>query len=260
MAITGERIIYNLALDYVGEYYVEDDSDTDSKQYIICERHYDQVRDEVLAAHPWNEAKVRVIIAQEADKPIYGYNLKYTKPGIRVLSVNDSTGADVSNNQAGVYPWEVEGDYILSDAGETPQSWATDTDYVDGEFVNDGTLTYEVLVSHTSDTIANDVASANLVSAGGDYKIVFVEYIQQLTDTTKYGAKLVQAIAVLLASRVITHLTNDTKGKVNLIEQFEKLTMPKARSVDAQQGKPREIFNSEWLRSRAGGDGGWYVV
>jgi len=262
MAITLERIIYNMALGYIGEYYVSDDTATSTKQYVICNRYYSQARDEVLVSHPWNEAKVRIIIAQEADDPIFGYNERYAIPTdcLRVLSVNDSCGADVSNNQSNIAAWEVESDYILSDAGARPQSWSTGTDYYDGEFFTEDSVTYEVLVSHTADTIANDLAANNIVSAGGDYKVIYVEYITQLTDTTKYSPKLKQAIAMKLAIKIISHLTNDTKGKVDLINEFESLTMPKARSVDAMQGKPRRLFNSDWLRSRQSGSGGWYMV
>jgi len=262
MAITGERLIYNLALGYIGEYYVEDDSATETKQYIACNRYYEQARDEVLVAHPWNEAKRRIIIAQEADNLIFGYDERYAIPSdcLRVLSVNDSVGADVSNNAAGIDAWEVEGDYILSDAGTTPQTWSTGTYYVAGEFFTYNSVTYEVISSHTSTTVADDEDSGYISSTGGDYKIIYVEYITQLTDTTKFSPKLKQAIAVKLAIKIITLLTNDTKGKIDLINEFERLTMPKARSVDAMQGKPRRIFNSEWLRSRQGSSGGWYVV
>jgi hypothetical protein len=254
MALTGEETIYNLALGYVGEYRVEEGATT-TKQYILCDRFYDQARDEVLKSHPWNEAKKRIIIAQDSDNPIFGYDRRYSKPTdcLRVLSVNDSIGADQRNNADGVNAWEIEGDYILANAGELPQTWATATAYIDGQFVWSDDISYEVLVSHTSDTIANDVTAGNLVSAGGDYRVVFVEYVYQLTDTTKFGSKLKQVIAMKLAIKIITGLTNDTKGKVDLINEFERLTMPKARSIDGAQMTPKPIFNSNWLRSRTTG-------
>lgn len=254
MAITSERLIYNKACDKVGEYYVSDDTSTSSKQYVLCERNYDDARDEVLVEHPWNEAKKRVCIAQESDHPIFGYERKFAKPSdcLRVLSVNDSSGADVSLNYAGIYPWEVEGGYILTDAGENPQSWVTSTAYYVGEFVYDADneITYEVLVSHTSDTIANDVTAGNLVSAGGDYKVIYVEYIYQLTTVASFSPKLKNAIALKLAIKIVAALINNPKAKQALIEEYERLVLPKARSVDAMQGKPKPIFNSSWLRAR----------
>lgn len=269
MALTGTEDLYNLALDLIGEYYVEEGK-TSEKQYLACARNYAQARDEALSAHPWNEAKKRIIIPQDSANPISGYDRRYTKPTdcLRVLTVDDSLGSDVSNGQAGIDAWEVEGDYILADSGQTPGSWSSGKSYIDGQFFSYSSTTYEVLVTHTSDTtgadaaaqIAVDVAAGNIESKGGDYRIIYVEYIWQLTDTDKFSPKLKQAIAMALAIKIITTLTNDTKGKVDLINEFEKLTMPKARSVDAMQGKPRPIFSSEWLRSRRSGSGGWFVT
>ena len=255
MALSAEEVIYNLALGDVGEYQVTEGQTTD-KQYELCSRFFDITRKEVLIAHPWNEAKLRIIIVQDATNPIFGYDRRYSKPSdnLKILSVNDSLGADLRNNARGVDAWEPEGDYILANAGETPQIWKTATSYIDGEFVTDDSVTYEVLVSHTSDTITNDVASGNIESKGGDYRIIFVEYIFDLTDISKFSPKLKEAIAKKLASRIITGLTNDTKGKIDLINEFEQLTMPQARSVDAQEGKPIPFLSSsEWIRSRSSG-------
>ncbi len=262
---------------------------------------------------------VRIIIVQDTVDPIFGYDRKYTKPStaLRIVSVDDDLGSDIRNKAQGVAAWEVEGDYILSNAGLSPPTWAsatnyidgrfveitpatwvTATAYIDGEYVKGGTLIYEVLVSHTSDTIANDITSGNLaagitgstvtyevlvthtsdatgstaaaqqavdiaagnISASGDkidHRIVYITYVTQLIDSAKWSPKLKQAIAMKLAIKIITSLTNDTKGKVDLINEFERLTMPKARSVDGMQGKPKPIFNSEWIRSRTMGTRGY---
>lgn len=316
MALTGQEIIHNLALGYVGDTEVEDNAASRAlKQNLLCIRYYEQSRDEVLKSHPWNEAKKRIILIQEPEKPIFGYDRKYIKStdALRILSVNDSLGADQRNKADGVNAWEVEGDLIYSNAGESAQTWATNTEYVTGEFVEvtaqtwatstayiigeyvkSGTVVYEVVVGHTSDTISNDVSSGNIVSRGTgstvtyevllshtsdttgstaaaqqkvdiaagrinasgdrvDARIIFVEYIFQLKDTTKYGSKLKQTIAMKLAIKIITALTNDTKGRIDLINEFEKLTMPKARSIDGAQQTPKPIFNSEWIRSRTSG-------
>ncbi len=307
MALSGQEVIHNLALGHVGDTEVADTAPSRAlKQNLLCIRYYDQARDLTLRSHPWNEAKKRVIIAQDDDDAIFGYDRRYTLPedALRVLSVNDSLGADRKNRADGVHDWEVEDGKILANAGEIPQTWTTSTKYIAGEYVSttaetwatstayvigqyvtDGTTTYEVLVAHTSDTIANDVTSgnldtgvtgttgsysvpttytsgatvladinsSNLTAVGSVARIIFVEYIQQLTDTTKFSTNLKEAIGEQLAIKIITALTNDTKGKVDLINKFERLTMPKARSVDGAEGKPKPIFNSEWIRARTSG-------
>ena len=269
MALTGPETIYNLALGYIGEYQVEEGA-TSTKHYLLCARFYESSRDETLRAHPWNEAVKDVILYEYTDRPLFGYDRKYAKPSdcLRVLTVDNSLGSDVSRRQPGIPAWQPKGDYIHSDAGETPPSWSSDKDYYDGQFFSYSSTTYEVLVTHTSDAtgataalqIAVDVAAGNIESKGGDYRIVYVEYIWSLTDTDKFSPQLKRAISVNLASKVITGLTNDTKGKIDLINEYERLVMPQARSIDGAEGKPRPIFSSEWLRSRQTGTGGWYVT
>lgn len=307
MALTGKELIFNLALGHTGEYQITE-GQTEQKQYVLCDRYYDQARDLALKSHPWNEAKDRVIIVQDTDGPLFGYDRQYTLPTdhLRVLSVNDSLGADQRNSADGVFAWEVENNKLLSNAGEIPQTWATNRKYIDGEFVSstavvwvtgtsyvadeyvqDSGLVYQVLVDHTSDTITNDltsgnldtgvqgstgsyeveithisdtiladIAAGNITAVGSEARIVFIEYIYQLTDTTKFSEDLKNAIAQKLAIFVITPLTNDTKGKIDLINQFERLTMPKARSVDGAERTPKPIFSSDWIRSRSRGTWG----
>jgi hypothetical protein len=308
MALTGEETIYDLALGHVGEYQITE-GQTTQKQYVLCQRFYDQARDIALKSHPWNEAKVRSIVVQDQYGPLFGYDKQYSLPSdyLRMLAVNDSFGADPRNRADGVFQWEVEDAKLLSDAGETPQTWATGTQYLDGEFVASTAVSwatstayvvsqyvqtnglvyqvlanhtsssisadvtagnlaagiqgsvgsYEVLVTHISDTILNDIASGNITAVGSEARVVFIEYISQLTDTTKYSENLKDVIAQKLAIFVVTPLTNDTKGKVNLINQFEQLTMPQARSVDSTERTPRQLFNSSWIRSRSSGTMGW---
>jgi len=306
MALSQEETIYNLALGYVGEFKVEEDV-TDSEQYLICSRYYDLARDEVLAAHLWNEAMVDVIILQNATDPIFGYDRRYSKPStaVRIASVDDELGSDRRLNLQGRRPWEVKAEFILANAGIVPPSWSTNIDFIDGQFVSvtpdawvtatayidgqyikSGTSIYEVLVSHTSDTIANDLTSNNIVlratgstvtyevlvthtsdtvvaditsgniSASGDVidaRVVYVTYVTKLTDTDKWSPKLKHTVAMKLAIKIYTKIKNDPKGRAELIEEFETLTMPKARSIDGMQGTPKPIFSSDWIASRAEG-------
>ena len=313
MVLSDTEVIFNESLGYIGEYKIEDTAASRlTKQYLTCNRYYVKSRDMALASHPWKEATKSIIILQDTTPPLLNdYDRRYSKPSdsLRILSVDDSLGTDLRNKAMGVDGWELEGEYILSNAGETPptwdtginyydgqfvsvtpDTWVTSTSYIDGQYVKSGTLIYEVLVSHTSDTIANDITAGNLavgitgttvtyeilishtsntvvadITAGNistsgdtiDARIVYVKYVWKLTDTTKFSTHLREAIAVQLASKVITDLTNDTKGKADLISEFEQLTSPKARSIDGSQRKPKPIFNSEWIRARRSGTHVW---
>lgn len=311
MALSDAEVVYNLALGLIGSYKVTE-GDTASKQAILCIRYYTDSQNETLEDHPWNFAKKDVILYEHTDRPIFGYDRKYATPTdyARILTVDNSIGSDVSRRQAGVPPWEVKGDYIHSDAGATPQSWSaskkyyagqfysatpatwvTATAYIDGQYVTDGTLIYEVLVDHTSDTIVNDIASADLgagvsgstatyevatthtsttvaadialtyvTNRGVDLDIVYVEYVWKQTDMDEWSAKAKAALALKLASKIVVGLTGDAKKKVDLINEYEGLVMPQARSADAAEGKPRPHFRSQWLAARRQGFSGDYFT
>ena len=306
MALSAQEVIHNLALGRIGEFGVEDTTASRAlKQNLLCIRYFDQSRDITLRAHPWNEAKKRVVIAQDSDDAVFGYDRQYTPAtdSLRTLSVNDVVGSDPRNKAAGVFAWEVENAKILSNAGEAPQTWATNTKYVDGEFVSatavvwatgtayiadqfvqDGGLvyqvlvdhtsttiaadiaaadlqagvqgstgTYEVLVSHISDTLLTDVASGNIEATGSEARVIYVEYIYQLTTTSLWSSNLTEAVATQLAIKIEPGVTGDTEANTKLINEFEALTMPKARSMDGAEGKPKPIFNSQWIRARSAG-------
>jgi len=269
MALSDAEILYNEALGLFGSYKVSE-GDTTSKQAELCIRYFTGAMNEVLEDHPWNFAKKDVILYEHTDRPVFGYDRKYAKPSdcARVLTVDNSIGSDVSRNQAGVPAWEVKGDYIHSDAGASPPSWSSGKAYYVGQFFTSSSVTYEVLVSHTSDTpganeaaqIAVDVAAGNIESKGGDYKIVYVEYVWKQTDLDKWSAKAKHALALNLASKVVIGLAGDEKKKEQLINEYEGLVLPSARSRDGAEGKPRPHFHSEWLRSRHGSVSGDYFV
>jgi hypothetical protein len=118
--------------------------------------------------------------------------------------------------------------------------------------------TWLVVSTYTSSSlITTDITNGNLTPSGVDSNIVFVRYVKQLTDPTKFTPKLKNAIATKLAIKIVVAITNDYKMKVDLINEFERLVMPNARSVDGAQGKPRSTSNSAWLRSRQSGTQTW---
>ncbi len=301
MALSDAEVMYNKALGLIGAYKVTE-GDVLSKQAILCIRYYTDSQNEVLEDHPWNFAKKDVIISEDTDRPIFGYDRKYTPPTdyARILTVDNSIGSNVSRRQAGVPPWEVKGDFIHSDAGAgpnswstgvkyydgqfyavTPDTWATGTAYIDGQFVQANSLfyevlvnhtsdtiaadilssdlaagvsgtsvTYEVLVTHTSDTVVADITSANVGLIGVDRRIVFIEYVWKQVDMDEWSAKAKAALALKLAAKIVVGLTGETEKKIELINEYERLTMPQARSADAAEGKPRPHFRSSWLAAR----------
>lgn len=247
MALTGEEQIYNLALGLLGEYNVVE-GQTSTKQYKLCDRFYDQARKRTLRAHPWNEAIARKVVPEDTYSPVFEFDKRYARPtdALKVLSISQY-GIDLTL-------WQTERDYIVTNISDTPQTWKADEKYTAGEYVTLDDITYECLVSNTSSSLNSpDIDAVTWSSTGADLGVVYMRYIYDNVDTTSYSSDLENAIALQLAILVSTGLINDVKTKQSLIQEFEQITMPKARSVDSQEGKPRKYSNSSWNRSRSSG-------
>ena len=247
MALSAKENIFTLALGQVGDYQITE-GQTNTKQYLVCNEFYDNARRRVLKAHPWNESTKRAIIPQEAFGPVFEFNNQYALPtdSLKILSINED----------GFDPllWEVESGFIKTDDGESPQTWVTDTKYSAGEYVTLDSITYLCAVSNTSATASSpDIDAVTWTSTGGNFLVIYARYIWDNTDPSTYSEDLRNALAVQLGILIAPRLQNDTKTKNGLIQEFEQVTMPKARSVDAQEGKPRRYSNSSWIRSRGGG-------
>ncbi len=318
MALTAVEDIFNLAITLLGEHEVEDTASgpnsRDSKQYKLANRFYAIARDKILGRHSWNEAIEQVITAQEAptSNPLFEFNRKYALPtdSMKIIAVGNRNVFG-SPSQGDIWPWEVVGAFIMSNADQTPQLWLTETDYVVGEFISrtmeawitatayvvgqfvsqggsvylcaiahtSGTfatdlaavkwtlttdqtsdsVTYTVATAHESGIFADDLESGLWTTVGVNYKIVYITYVKQLTDTTTWSARLKDAIVHQLAIYIVTALHNDSKQRLILVNELEQLILPQARSVDSQQGKPKRLFSSQHLRSRFQGNSGrWF--
>jgi hypothetical protein len=245
MALTNEEIVIcNLALGMVGEYQISS-SATSTKQYELCERYYDEVVKDVLSDHTWNEAKKRAFLLEDATAPVFGFSYRFPLPTdcIKVIRLGDGEN-DLDF-------WEVEDGYILSNIAQSPSSYTIGDKYAAGQYITYNSITYSVDTGFTASDWTTDSA-AYLTSKTDDYAVLKIEYIYNLTDTTKWSVRLKNAIAENLAAKISVGITNDPKTKFDLMNQYESLTIRKARSADAQQGRIRPIFKSSWWRSRFG--------
>jgi len=243
MALTDEQVLQNEALGLIGEYEIED-GDTSSKQYLLCERFYEFARDRTLVSHLWNEAEAMKTIPQEKYSPIFGYSFKYPIPDdcLRAKSIN-----------ADSYDWDVKAGYIVTDYSRSPSSWSSGSVYVAGQYVSLSNITYLCNVSHTAGSATSpDIDDVTWTTTGGDYAVIDLSYIKQLTDVTEFSELLRQSIVYRLATLIVVPLTGNMDNKRLLLEEFEKIVMPQARSIDARQGKPRKVIsnNISWLKSR----------
>jgi len=90
MAASSETGIVNTGLILLGELPIlslTDDSDVARAANAV----FTQIRDEVLAQHPWNGCTKQVTLAQLSGTPIFGWSYQYVYPsdGLRILFTDD---------------------------------------------------------------------------------------------------------------------------------------------------------------------------
>ena len=97
--------ICNIALSNIGDEKISSLTDNNDRAR-ACNLRYEDTRDAVLRAHPWNAATTRVELAVSTDAPVWGFTYKYALPSdcLRVLDVYDYT-----------VPFSIEGRFLLTD-------------------------------------------------------------------------------------------------------------------------------------------------
>jgi len=96
--------ICNIALSNIGDEKISSLTDNNDRAR-ACNLRYEDTRDAVLRAHPWNAATTRVELAVSTDAPVWGFTYKYALPSdcLRVLDVYDYT-----------VPFSIEGRFLLT--------------------------------------------------------------------------------------------------------------------------------------------------
>lgn len=104
--MSSETSVANGALTLLGERRISS-IDENSKTAKLLKERYDEVRDELLRAHPWGFATKRASIAKDTTAPTFGFTNAYTLPTdfLRLIEVN---------NQAD-WIYRVEGGKVVTD-------------------------------------------------------------------------------------------------------------------------------------------------
>ena len=105
--MTSKTQIANRALSKLGEPRISNIDTVDTKAANTIRYMYDEVRDALLTAYPWNFAMTRVQIAKDATAPAWGYNNRYQVPSDFLALYK------IKNNQH----YRIEKGYILTDEG-----------------------------------------------------------------------------------------------------------------------------------------------
>ena len=79
-----------------------------------------------------------------------------------------------------------------------------------------------------------------------------IVYIKRITDTNEFDALLVEAIVNRLEIKFAPSLAKGNRAMVkDLLEEFEVITAPLARTVDAQESSGDAFVTEDWEQARA---------
>jgi hypothetical protein len=92
------------------------------------------------------------------------------------------------------------------------------------------------------------VIEGNLILC--DYEAVYLSYVSKVEDVNTLDAFLTQAIVQNLAIKLSVPMQLDTAMQNNLIQEYDSVILPKARSVDTLENKYWEMEESDFLLSR----------
>ena len=290
MAVT-KLTIYNKALSMTGSRRLATTSDDVEEQEIVTAV-YDDCRDSALEEHMWSFAQKRVALidmtAPSADLWVtataYAIDDEVLYGGVYYVCLVAHTSDTFS------------GDLVSLD-WETNTSWVTDTPYALGDKVYHSGVAYSCLVVHTSGTFATDltsvdwiVAEAIALTADGmsnvfykptdclkvnmfnntDAQIKLEEqrvlasvstlsmvYTFQNDTPSTYSSQFRDALANLIAAETCFSLTESVSRAEALFDKYTKITLPKAISIDSQQGTPLDAQADQWERARGTGGSGY---
>jgi len=111
--MASEVSISNVALIFLGEKRITAIGENNDRAR-ACNTVFEEVRDFVLEAFPWNCAQHGTELAQIATTPEFGFDYQYQIPtSPECLAVNYMYESEEGE---GGYTWRVEGDYVLTDA------------------------------------------------------------------------------------------------------------------------------------------------
>lgn len=77
-----------------------------------------------------------------------------------------------------------------------------------------------------------------------------IRYTSLVTDPSKYPAQFIKAFVDLLCSEIAYQVINSKTIAENFLEKYEKVSLPKARSENAQQGTNQILKDDEWELSK----------
>lgn len=220
-----------------------------------CTTFFDQSRDEILANHRWKWAST-IAYAIQTTNPLFGYDNAFTLPSdcIKVWEIEEDLLA----------VWKRRGSEIHTNEGNAAPTYSDDSvDYLAGQYISSddsgSDLTYLVDTAFTSSSETSDLATY-CTSQDGDYEILALDYVYQVTDVSTYPAYMRQCFVINLAIKLSSPIVQAATSQMLLNFQTSLFGGPKtygylqiARSIDAQEAGGQVVPTRRFLNARRTG-------
>ncbi len=175
-SITG---IVNLGLTRIGGNLITDITNTSQPNAIKANAIWEYIRDEVLEARDWKFAKIRKALTKNVTAPLYGYSFAYALPADFLRLVKSKYSSSKGINPVSYASGSSSG--LLLNLDFDPPVWPPGYPWII-EALPDGTK-----------CLFSDYDNADyLIDA--DYNL-YINYIQKVTDATKYTPAFINALA-----------------------------------------------------------------
>lgn len=254
-----------MALAHLGESQISSIID-DNARARACNLHLVDVRDQVLRSHRWNCAQTRAVL-----QPVWvtmtsvadsSGIIQVTKTAHGLLDgmgvTTDDTGAD------GVYVVDA-----ISSSTFTLVDSVWSASVVAGRYRKSAPFGWDYLyalpgnclrVLEVNDSEVGDVISDEFIIEGRDILTnadeVRLVYTKQISDNLFYDPLFAEALALKLAITLTEKIRGTTGKTADLLQQYERITAPLARRVDANEGRRRKgLISTNSLAIRARGEG-----
>lgn len=83
-----------------------------------------------------------------------------------------------------------------------------------------------------------------------DESSVKIVYVKRITDTNEFDALLLDAFVLKLAIKIAMPLAQKAELVTELVRELEEISLPEARSIDAQESAVRGFVAETWTGSR----------
>lgn len=216
--VTSVLDIYNLAITRLGHEQMSSPTEN-TKAGRLVRLHYPLVRDSVLRAHPWNFAVRRASLSVLDVTPAFEFTVAFALPSdpycLKVLRTSWDANGFSTTTVYGV-PWIPGYESILAE-------YRIETIDVSGTPVR------AILCNETE---------------------LSIEYIARIEDVSLFDPLFTDCLAARLAAELAIALTDNQSVTKTLMDLYSA-KLSEARTMDAQEGSPRDIVNTDsWLIAR----------